>query len=109
MAKKITGPQILTANRLSDGMVVFLSADGTWRASIDAADVARTEDSASALEARAATFVQTNEIVDPYLIAVEETDTGAVPVAFRERRRIAGPSVQAAFNGQSNGSLAFAG
>ena len=109
MAKKITGPQVLTANRLSDGMVVFLSSDGTWRPSIDAADIARTEDGAAALEARAAVFVRTNYIVDPYLIAVEETETGLVPVAFRERRRIAGPSVQAVYNAQPNGSLAFAG
>ncbi|MEM8743118.1 MAG: DUF2849 domain-containing protein [Pseudomonadota bacterium] len=108
MAKKITGPQVLTANRLSDGMVVFLSGDGTWQPSIDAADVAQTDDGAGALEARAAVFVRTNDIVDPYLIAVEETDTGLVPVAFRERRRIAGPSVQAAFNTQPHGSLAFA-
>ena len=109
MAKKITGPQVLTANRLSDGMVLFLSGDGTWQPGIDAADIARTEDGAGALEARASVFVRTNYIVDPYLIAVEETDAGLVPVEFRERRRIAGPSVQAVFNEQPHGSLAFAG
>ena len=109
MAKKITGPQVLTANRLSDGMVVFLSGDGTWQSEIDSADIARTEEGAGALEARAAVFVRTNEIVDPYLIAVEESSAGLAPVAFRERRRIAGPSVQAVFNTQPHGSLAFAG
>lgn len=109
MAKKIKGPQVLTANLLRDGMVVFLGSDGTWRASIDAADMARTEDGAAALEARAAVFVRTNHVVDPYLIAVEDTGSGLVPVAFRERRRIAGPSVQPFFNTQPNGRLAFAG
>ncbi len=108
MAKKIKGPQILTANLLSDGMVVFLGQDGVWRASIKGAHIAHTEDGAAALETRADEAVQTNHIVDPYLLAIEETDTGLVPVEFRERRRIAGPSVQAGFNALPNGQSAFA-
>ena len=108
MAKKIKGPRILTANLLSDGMVVFLGPDGVWRASIEGAHIARSEDDAAALETRAEAAVQTNHIVDPYLIAIEETDTGLVPVQFRERRRIAGPSVQAGFNSLPNEQSAFA-
>ena len=109
MAKTIKGPQILTANLLSDGMVVFLGQDGAWRASIEGAQIARSDDDAAALETRADKAVQTNHIVDPYLIAIEESDAGLVPVEFRERRRIAGPSVQAGFNARPNGQTALAG
>lgn len=108
MAKKITGPQVLTANQLSDGMAVFLSKDNVWLTSIENAQFARSEEEATDLEARALPAIRSNDIVDPYLIEIEETEAGPVPVQFRERRRIAGPSVQVTFNTRPNGQLALA-
>ncbi len=109
MAKKVTGPRILTANLLSDGMVVFLAPDGTWRSSIGSALIARSDDDIAALEAGGALAVQANLIVEPYLIAVEESDGRPVPVAFRERIRTSGPSIEFEFSARAKEFAAFAG
>lgn len=108
MAKKITGPQVLTGNLLSDGSVVFLGLDGTWRNAIDTARLAHTPDDMAALESSGAEAVAANQLVEPYLVAVEQTASGLVPVEFRERRRISGPSVNLQFNSRVNGELALA-
>ena len=109
MAKKVTGPQILTANLLSDGMVVYLSPDGTWRGNLENAHIAHTDDGVAELEAGGAHAVQRNIVVDPYLIEIEATGGPPVPVAFRERMRTNGPSVNLDFNARTNGHAAHAG
>lgn len=108
MAKKVTGPQVLTGNLLSDGMVVFLGADGSWRNDINTAQQARSPEGTATLEAEGTQAAKDNLIVDPYLVEVEPADSGLVPVEFRERRRIAGPSVNLEFNTRANGQAAFA-
>jgi len=109
MAKKVSGPQILTANLLSDGMVVFLVSDGTWRGSVENALIASSDDDVAKLEEGGTLAVQANLIVDPYLIAVEETDGRPVPVAFRERIRTSGPSIEFELNARAEGLAAYAG
>lgn len=108
MAKKINGPQVMTASLLSDGMVVFLGPDGSWRNGIGTAQLARSENVAATLEAEGSEAVKANLVVEPYLIEVKETPNGLVPVAFRERRRIEGPSVNLEYNTRKNGEAAFA-
>lgn len=108
MAKKIKGPQVLTGNLLGDGTVVFLGPDGSWRSSIQTAQLAHSEENVAALEAKGAEAVANNLIVDPFLIEVEETAAGLVPVELRERRRVAGPSVSLEFNARPNGHIAVA-
>ena len=46
-------PNVVTANRLTDGIVVYLAPDGGWTEDIARARFAETEDETSALEARA--------------------------------------------------------
>ena len=87
-------PQIsvLTANRLGDGVVVFL--DGSeWIEDIAAAAVARTPEESRALEAQGARDTARNLVVDAYLVEVRETANGLAPVRARERVRVAGPSI----------------
>jgi hypothetical protein len=36
---KVTGPVVITANRLGDGAVVYRAADGTWTKDLAAAAV----------------------------------------------------------------------
>jgi len=108
MAKKTKGPQVLTGNLLGDGMVVFLGPDGSWRNDIDTAQIARSQEDAATLETEGADAVRASLLVDPYLVEVEETENGLVPVEFRERRRISGPSVNLEFNSRANGQPAFA-
>jgi hypothetical protein len=93
MARKIQGHRIATANRLQDGLVVFLSAHGKWSRDLNAARVARSDAEADALEQAAAASARSNTVVDPYLISVDVTSGSPVPVAHRERLRASGPTV----------------
>ena len=93
MSKSVT-LSVLTANRLSDGAVVFLDGEGIWREGLGGAAIARTPDEASALEARGQRDVARNIVVEPYLVDMGRSADGSlVPVRFRERIRIAGPSI----------------
>lgn len=105
MAKKQSDIRVLTANRLSDGLVVFLSADGGWSEWIDEAEVARDAPAHALLEQAGTAASDDHIIVEPYLVDVAETESGIVPVQHRERMRTRGPSVrpdlgkQAAYRG----------
>ena len=103
MAKKITGPQILTANLLSDGLVVFLSKSGAWASSLENALLAHSDDDVLQLEARGGQAAKSNLVVDPYLIEVEKTGAALAPVEMRERMRARGPGVNLEFNSRTNG------
>jgi Protein of unknown function (DUF2849) len=86
--------QALTANRLRDGLVVFLSEYGTWSPWLHDAQVARSKDDAGRLEARGAQDTKMNLVVGAYLIDVLE-DAGAIRAAhIREHLRTLGPSVR---------------
>lgn len=85
--------QVMTANRLIDGEVVFLAAEG-WVEEIDRATVAAQPEQLRALEALAKQSVATNEVVDAYLIEVA-TEAGRIrPTKLREHLRTLGPSVR---------------
>lgn len=87
--------QVLTANRLSDGVVVFLDANGRWSEQIAAARIAEEKADAEALteagEARG------DEVVAPYLIDVALEAQGPKPLRYRERIRAFGPSIHPQF------------
>ncbi len=85
--------QIATANRLTDGEVVFLGPAG-WVTRIERATVARSDSEVRALQALLRQAEAVNEIVDGYLVAVEETAAGPRPVHYRELLRGSGPSVR---------------
>ena len=108
MAKKITGTQALTGNRLGDGGVVFLASNGVWRAGLENARLARGADDIAELEAEGADAAAANRVVDPYLVEIEVRQGRLVPAAFRERMRIKGPSVNLDFNSKPNGQAAIA-
>ncbi|MFO1038052.1 MAG: DUF2849 domain-containing protein [Geminicoccaceae bacterium] len=84
---------VVTANRLSDGLVVFLAAEG-WVASLDEAAVATAKDDLAALEAKGRESEARNEVVGAYSIEIRRTPAGLVPVRYREWLRTAGPSVR---------------
>jgi Protein of unknown function (DUF2849) len=88
-------PQIsvLTANRLSDGIVVFLDFEGAWSESLDEAIVARSPDEVKALEDRGTYDAARNLVVEPYLVEVREDGGRLVPLRARERVRVFGPSI----------------
>jgi hypothetical protein len=84
--------QILTANRLSDGAVVYLTAAGTWSNELGGAVIAREEKAAAALLARGQREAEAAVVVGPYLIEVVEEADGLRAASLRERIRAAGPS-----------------
>ena len=79
--------QIVTANRLRDGAVVYLTADHTWSEVFDDSLPLRNEvDAKAALDATTAD-VKARKVVGPYLAEVEETREGLQPNSARERIR----------------------
>ena len=92
--------QIVTANRLIDGIVVFQDASGGW--SEDFARAAAHEDVRDGL-ARASRDVAASLIVDPYAIEVELRNGHYAPKALREAIRATGPSVRRDLGKQAEG------
>ncbi|MEM6666070.1 MAG: DUF2849 domain-containing protein [Pseudomonadota bacterium] len=89
-AKKPFAPQIVSANDLLDGDVVYLRADGLWSRILREAAVARTREAADALLVLAD---QPGAVVGPYLLTVEAVEGCApAPLHIRERTRDLGPS-----------------
>jgi hypothetical protein len=85
--------EVMTANRLLDGVVVFLGAHG-WVEAIDAATVAVTPEGAKALDALGRQGMAVNEVVDAYLIEVAQEEGRLRPLKLREHLRTLGPSVR---------------
>ena len=86
-------PQIVIANSLADGFVVFLTAQNEWSGDIADAAVANDESAAAALLATGVAAEQGNRVVDPYLIDVELDGAIPRPLEYREYIRAHGPSV----------------
>ena len=86
-------PQMVTANRLRDGDVVYWRAGG-WVEAFDQGDVFATEADAEAALRAAGKFVAYNVVVNPYLFDVREEAHGIAPVKEREIIRAAGPTVR---------------
>jgi hypothetical protein len=89
---KVTGPVVITANRLGDGAVVYRAADGTWSKDLAAAAVVTTPP--AALELLGAAISDKLVVVDAYVAPVEVTPQQRVlPGNLRERIRCSGPTV----------------
>jgi hypothetical protein len=85
-------PQVLTANRLKIGEVVYWGGQG-WVSRFEDAQVLADSEAEATLKA-AADWVLKNEVVAPYLFEVREKDGHRVPVKEREIIRAAGPTVR---------------
>ena len=85
--------KVLTANRLSDGVSVWLGANGEWVFAIKDAFLARHEEAVAAIEAAGEQALADNRVVDVNVIDVEETPAGPRPFRLRERIRAEGPTI----------------
>lgn len=84
--------QVITANRLRDGIVIYLQTHGDhhhWCENIREASVFKAGDVDAMLE-RAHVDVRENHIVDPYAIGVSAEHT---PLTQREAVRAGGPTI----------------
>jgi hypothetical protein len=92
--------QALTANRLSDGIVVFWS-HGQWVERFPDAEL--FQDAAAAETVLAQAKALPRELVDPYLIDIRLDGGQPVPVSYRERVRALGPTIHPDMGKQAEG------
>ena len=85
--------KVLTANRLADGISVWLDASGNWVESLQDAVVARQAGAVAAREATGKRSFGENKVVDVNVVDVEEVDGTLRPLRMRERIRAEGPSI----------------
>jgi hypothetical protein len=87
-------PQMIIANRLIDGVVVFMAPGGGWDTAIAAGAVIDDGAEAERLLAAAKQDEAHCVIIDPNLIEVAVEDGGPRPTAIREAIRAFGPTVR---------------
>ena len=80
-------PNVVTANRLTDGIVVYLAPDGSWVEDIARARIASTENETKALEDVAAKDVKARKVVAVYPMEVALVDGAIDPLSVREKIR----------------------
>ena len=85
--------KIVTANRLDDGLVVYLNGAG-WSERIEDARIAGDDAAADGLLARAEGPGQEIRVIGPYLIEVTREGAAPRPVSNREAIRAQGPTVR---------------
>jgi hypothetical protein len=101
--------QLVTANRLRDGIAVFLTRSGAWSEKIDEAALALEPQAAAALEARAKDDEKATLVTGSYLIDAERREGRIRAAHIRERMRTLGPTVRLDLGKQADGTAgAFA-
>jgi len=88
---RVTGPVLITANRLSDGAVILRTAAGDWTTDLDEAEILRTADSAAV----ALKSAQGDGLVavGPYIAPVDADEPSRGPGNLREMIRMSGPTI----------------
>ena len=85
---------MIIANRLTDGLVIYMGAHGEWVDSVHQGAVFEDETEAEERLTIAQRAVQDCIVVDPYLIEIDIEDGERRPVGARETIRAFGPSVR---------------
>ena len=98
--------QVVTANRLGDGRVVYLADGYLWVEEIGRARVAEDGDAGKALVAIAEKAVADRIVVAPYLIDVKAEGDRVTPTRYREVLRALGPSTHPAFGRPADATAA---
>ncbi len=87
---RVSGPVVITANRLSDGAVVHRTAAGGWREELESAEILwSAEDARRALKAAQGDMLQA---VGPYVAPIDASEASAQPGNMREFIRKSGPT-----------------
>lgn len=87
-------PQMIIANRLIDGAVVFLDPGDAWTTAIAAGVVIEDDAEAARLLAVAKQLEARCQVIDPLLIQVRVDDGTVRPTEIREVIRAFGPTVR---------------
>ncbi len=87
----------ITANRLREGDVVYLTDSGQWSVFLNKSRISSDEAVLEEMQAQAEADVSARKIVAPYLIELVEIDGILQPLSTRETIRATGPTVSADF------------
>ena len=85
--------QVITANRLTDGIVVYLGQEGAWTEQLNEAKLFASKAEAETGLAAARDDAKRNLIVEPCLVDVTDEAGGRRPLTLRESIRARGPTV----------------
>jgi hypothetical protein len=86
--------QVISANRLTDGLVVYLTSAGGWSERIAEARIVEDEEDGKAALAAAAEAAARQLVVEPYAIDIDDSGGERRPTKFREFIRAHGPTVR---------------
>ncbi len=95
--------QVISANRLDDGIVVYLTANGDWSERLVQAQAIDGEEQGEAALDVAFGAVKTCLVVDPYLIEIDDSGAERRPTLNRELIRAKGPTVRLDLGKQAQG------
>ena len=96
--------QVMTANRLRDGDVVFLNRSGKWELAIDEAVLAQEPQAVAALESRAKDDEKATLVTGSYLFDATRVEGKIRASHIRERIRAQGPTVRMDLGKQAEGT-----
>jgi hypothetical protein len=94
---------IITANRLIDGIVLFQDAAGGWVEDFARAAIHPDAEATKAALALAKEDEARDLIVEPYAVVVEARNGHYVPKALRELIRASGPTIHPDMGKQAQG------
>ena len=102
-------PDVITANRLTDGVVVFQTIYECWTEDFNRATVLPDRQATASALARAKEDEANNIVVDSYAIVVEERNGHLAPKALREAIRATGPTIRRDLGKQALGQAPRSG
>jgi hypothetical protein len=102
-------PDVITANRLTDGVVVFQTIDVSWTEDFNRAAVLPDPEATAVALKRAKEDEANNIVVEPYAIVVEERNGHLAPKALREAIRATGPTIRRDLGKQAVGQAPRSG
>lgn len=86
--------KVVSANRLTDGLVVYLTTGASWSERLAEGHIATDEGMAERILAVAEQAESDRIVVDSYLIDVADFDGVLRPTKYREYIRAEGPTVR---------------
>lgn len=86
--------QVISANRLTDGLVVYLTDGGDWSEAIAEARIVDDAAAHAAAVAEGAAAVARQHVVEPYAIDIDVSSGAPRPARLREYIRARGPTVR---------------
>lgn len=93
-AKTKAAQQVVTGNRLIDGVVVYLDAAGGWTERLGEARVVEGADELDDAVALGKAAERAQVVTEAYPIDVARDDHGVRPLRLREKIRAGGPTVR---------------